>query len=66
MKKIRFLGLLLSIELTACSSEDIDDNQINVVADPGDQSSTSTSTTDTSSSTTETLVTANTEVNDFI
>ena len=67
MKKTRFLGLLLSIGLTACSSEDIDDNQINVVADPGDQSSTSTSTTDTSSSTTETpVVTANTEVNDFI
>ena len=67
MKKTLILGLLLSIGLTACSSEDIDDNQINVVADPGDQSSTSSSTTNTSSTTSETpVVTANTEINDFI
>ena len=51
MKKTRFLALLLSIGLTACSSEDIDDNQINVVADPGDESGTTTTTT---------------EINDFI
>ena len=67
MKKTLILGLLLSIGLTACSSDDIDDNQINVVADPGDQSSTSSSTTNTSSTTSETpVVTANTEINDFI
>ena len=51
MKKTRFLALLLSIGLAACSSEDIDDNQINVVADPGDESGTTTTTT---------------EINDFI
>lgn len=34
MKKTLILGLFLSIGLGACGREDIDDNQINVVADP--------------------------------
>lgn len=67
MKKTLILGLFLSIGLGACGREDIDDNQINVVADPGNGSGTSTSTTDTSTSTAETpTVTGNVEVNDFI
>lgn len=67
MKKTLILGLFLSIGLGACGREDIDDNQINVVADPGNGSGTSTSTTDTSTSTAETpTLTGNVEVNDFI
>ncbi|MGB1449790.1 MAG: S41 family peptidase [Flavobacteriaceae bacterium] len=72
MKKFLFAVLIISLSTTACSNPDIDDNQVNVVADPEPTDSTS----DTTSSTTETdsttgtsttaPVTANTEVNDYI
>lgn len=69
MKKLLFIVILLSLGLNACSSEDIDDNQINLVADPNTDgsSTTATSTSDTSTTTAETpVVTANVEINDFI
>ena len=69
MKKYFFLGLVLSLGLNACSSEDLDDNQINVVAEPTDTSDTTSSTTDTATSSTTSeapTVTANVEINDFI
>ena len=42
MKKLLFIVILLSLGLNACSSEDIDDNQINLVADPNTDGSSTT------------------------
>ena len=49
MKKLLFFILLSGLTLTACSEQDVDDNQINVVADPtpSDDSGTTSSTTQT-------------------
>ncbi len=69
MKKSLFILLVLGLSFTSCSEQDIDDNQINVVANPtpSDDSGTTTSTTDTgTTSGTAESVTANTEVNDYI
>ena len=72
MKKSLFAVFLLGLFLIACSDQDIDDTQINVVANPAPtdgESGTSTSTTtasETSSGTTDQQVTINTEVKDYI
>ena len=60
MKKSLLLLLLLGLSFTACTEQDIDDNQINFVADPApnDDSSTTSSTSQ--------ITSVNTEVNDFI
>ncbi|MCH1418186.1 MAG: carboxyl-terminal protease, partial [Flavobacteriaceae bacterium] len=60
MKKSLLFIVLLGLSFTACSEQDIDDNQINVVADPtpSDDTGTTSSTSQTTS--------VNTEVNDYI
>lgn len=60
MKKSLLLLLLLGLSFTACTEQDIDDNQINFVSDPApnDDSSTTSSTSH--------ITSVNTEVNDFI
>ena len=68
MKKSLLILLLLGLSFTACSEQDIDDNQINVVADPtpSDDSGTTSSTTDTGDSGNAETTSVNTEVNDYI
>ena len=72
MKKSLFAVFLLGLFLIACSNQDIDDTQINVVANPAPtdgESGTSTSTTtgsETSSGTTDQQVSINNEVKDYI
>ena len=68
MKKSLLFLLLLGLSFTACSDQDIDDNQINVVADPepSDDSGTTSSTTDTGETGTTDTNSVNTEVNDYI
>ena len=71
MKKTLLPILFLGLIFVACSDNDIDDDQVNIVADPtqtDEDSSTSTSTTDTetASGTTDAQVTINTEVKDYI
>ncbi len=56
MKKSLYLILLLGIGFTACTDQDKDDNQINVVAN--DESTTNSSTTE--------QITLNTEIKDYI
>ncbi|MEL0275130.1 MAG: hypothetical protein VW943_04300, partial [Flavobacteriaceae bacterium] len=68
MKKSLLILFLLGLSFTACSEQDIDDNQINVVAvpTPSDDSGTTSSTTDTGNSGNSDTTSVNTEVNDYI
>lgn len=68
MKKSLLILFLLGLSFTACSEQDIDDNQINVVAEPtpSDDSGTTSSTTDTGNSGNSDTTSVNTEVNDYI
>ena len=72
MKKSLFTVVLFGLFFTACSKQDIDDNQINVVATPvptegdGGSSATATTTSETASNTTDQQVSINTEIKDYI
>jgi len=72
MKKFLFTVVLFGLFFTACSEQDIDDNQINVVATPtptegdGGSSATATTTSETASTTTDQQVSINTEIKDYI